>query len=623
MSANIRPVRLGPDKGVAERRADGSVILRVEEPIGPYPRFLTDRLVEWATKTPDQVFLRARSRAGEACREVTWAEAWDAAKRIGGSLLRRDLSFDRPVAILAENGIEHALFVLGALHAGVPYAPISPSYALLATDYAKLRGIIDLLSPGLVLTASGSRYGAAIQSVVTADVEVIAIDDLLSSRASTPFARLLDERDADAVENAHARLDPEAPAKVLFTSGTTAEPKGVVFSHRMLASQRQQVLQTFAFLQDQPPVMVDWLPWHHTFGGTHNFGIALYSGGQFTIDTGRPTPEGIGPTVAHLREIAPTIYFNTPSGFAALLPHFRQDKALRERFFSRVQLIYYGGAMLPEHIWSAMDDLAVQTIGQRVMITSGIGSTEFGPTPTSTNWDPGRKPLVGLPVPGVEAKVAPEAGKLELRLKGPCVMSGYLKRPDITAAAFDEEGFYRTGDAVLFIDPAHPEKGLRFDGRIAENFKLTTGTWVDANALRTRLISSFAPLMKDAVIAGADREFVSALVFPDFEACRKFAQLPAGASNQEIVAHPTVQGEFRKRLAELANASTGSSNRIVQIAVQTEPALLDTGELTDKSSVSARSVLRRRIRVVEALYAGREDEAQGIIGPAISADAAH
>jgi feruloyl-CoA synthase len=601
MRAPIRPVRLGPDEGVAESRPDGSVILRVKEPLGAYPRILTDRLVDWAHARPDQIFLRMRTPT-RGLVALSYRETLDRVVRIATSLLRRDISFEHPIAILSENNIEHALLVLAALHIGVPYAPISPSYALLAKDYAKLRHVVRLLAPGLVVAASGARYGAAIANVIEDAVEAVWIEDPLERRLSTSFAHLLGDRDDGAVAAAHARLNARSPAKILFTSGTTGMPKGVVFSHGMLVSQRQQVVQTFAFLQDQAPVMVDWLPWHHTFGGTNNFGIALYSGGELTIDTGRPTPEGIAPTVANLREIAPTLYFNTPSGFAALLPFFREDSGLREKFFSRLQLIYYGGATLPEHVWSALDDLALQTIGRRVMITSGVGCTEFGPTPMSANWDPDHQPLVGLPAPGVEAKIAPVGEKWELRLRGPCAMSGYLKAPELTAAAFDEEGFYRTGDAVRFIDPLHPEKGLRFDGRLAENFKISTGTWVDSSSLRSRLIAGFAPLLRDAVIAGANRDFVTALVFPDIEACRRLAALPAAATVDEIVAAKAVRRALQERLAALARSATGSSNRIVRIAVQTEPALLDTGELTDKGSVSAKMVLERRAGVLESLY---------------------
>jgi feruloyl-CoA synthase len=601
---------LGPDVGVAEVRLDGSVILRVDEPLAPYPRMLTDRLVEWARTKPDQVFLRMRTPSG--VRELAYGETLDRVLRIAASLLRRGLSSERPIAILSENNIDHALLALAALHVGVPFAAISPGYALLSRDYVKLRHVIGLIDPSLVVTASGARYGRAIGQVVADSVEVAWIGDP-PDRRSFPFSELIGERDDSAVDAAHARLDAGCPAKVLFTSGTTGMPKGVVFSHGMLVSQRQQVVQTFAFLQQEPPVMVDWLPWHHTFGGTHNFGIALYSGGEFTIDAGRPTPDGIGPTVANLREIAPTIYFNTPSGFAALLPFLRRESALREKFFSRLQLIYYGGAVLPEHLWSALDDLAVETIGERVMITSGVGCTEFGPTPMSANWDPDHEPLVGLPVPGVEAKIVPEGEKLELRLRGPCAMTGYLKMPDLTAAAFDEENFYRTGDAVRFIDPARPEKGLRFDGRIAENFKLSTGTWVDASALRAGLIGAFAPLIKDAVIAGVNRDFTTALVFPDFEACRSLAGLPGSATIDDIVGAAKVRGALQQRLAALARAATGSSNRVMRIAVQTEPALIDTGELTDKGSVSARMVLERRASVVESLYRSVFDGAPDIL----------
>lgn len=610
MDIPFRPVKLGTVAASVRAGADGSTYLTLDEKLDAYPDTLTDRLVHWAGLRGGQVFLSMRHDDGELV-ELTWSEVLARVEAVGTALLERDLSAARPIAILSENDVENALLFLAALHVGIPYVPISPAYSLLATDYLKLRDALDLVRPGLIFASDGARYGRAIRAVAAADAEIVTVGNHLAGPASTPFATLLERTDRAAVARAHAAIRPDTVAKILFTSGTTGTPKGVVFPHRMLASQRQQVAQTLAFTLDEPAVMVDWLPWHHTFGGTQNFGTALYSGGSFRIDTGRPTPQLVGPTVRNLREVAPTLYLNTPAGFATLIPHFRAEEALRRHFFSRLKLIYYGGATLPLHIWDEMDRLAAETVGERIMITSGLGCTEAGPVPASANWDPAKTALVGLPVPGVEIKVAPVQDKLEIRFKGPCVTPGYFNAPELTRAAFDEEGFYRTGDAVRFIDPDRPEKGLRFDGRIAENFKLTNGTWVHVAELRDRAIAALAPLAADAVITAPDRAYLGVIVFPEIEACRALAGAGADAPAEAIIAAPAVRAHMQKALDGLAAAGTGAASRLLRLAVVAEPATLDNGELTDKRSVSQRAVLARRRGVVDGIYA--EPPAAGVL----------
>jgi len=351
-------------------------------------------------------------------------------------------------------------------------------------------------------------------------------------------------------------------------------------------------------------VLVDWLPWHHTFGGTNNIGLALYCGGSYYLDPGKPLADAVQPTVDALREISPTIYYNTPAGLAALLPHLRSDAALRERFFARLQLIYYGGAVLPKHTWAGLDEVAVRHTGQRVLVVSGIGSTECGPVPTTTSWDPRREPMVGLPVAGVELKLTPVDDKLELRVKGDCITPGYWNDAELTKAAFDDEGYFCLGDAVTLVDARHPERGLRFDGRIAENFKLASGTWVHAGALRSAAVAAFSPLALDVVIAGSGREFVAALVFPDIAACRALdAGLPADADVGRVLDSSVVREAFQRRLDALAAAGTGSAGRVVRCVIEAEPATLDSAEMTPKFAVSAAAVLRRRAGVVEELFA--------------------
>jgi feruloyl-CoA synthase len=598
----FRPVRLGSTAASAERRADGSVLLKSKEELLSYPENLSQRLHHWAREAPQRTFLAQRKPNGD-WRHVTFADALLKARALGQALLDRGLNAERPVMILSENDLENAILALGALYVGVPYVPVSPSYSLLATDFAKLRRIADSIRPGLVFAASGQRYAKAIDAVFASSTEIVIARDPEGTSRATTFDQLLATTPSSAVDAAYEAVEAESIAKVLFTSGSTGFPKGVLFSHRMLCSNRQQVVQSLPFLVDEPPTLVDWLPWHHTFGGTQNLGIALYSGGSFYIDEGRALPELVMPTVQNLREIAPTIYFNTPKGFDALIPHFRRERALRERFFSRLQLIYYGGAKLPEPTWAALDELAIDTIGARVLIVSGLGSTEAGPTLTTTNWDPQRQALAGLPVPGVLVKLAPVGGKLELRCKGPCVTQGYWRDDRATRLAFDEEGFYCLGDAIKLIDPERPERGLRFDGRIADNFKLTSGTWVNVFQLRESILNACAPYVRDVVIAGHDRDFIGALVFPDLEACRQLCGALPAAPAREVLENSIVRARFRELFLRLKGEATGGSYRIERFIVEAAPPTLDTGEATDKSTVSQRAVLERRAETVAALFA--------------------
>jgi feruloyl-CoA synthase len=596
-----RPVRLGSTKGLAERRADGSCILRLDEALKPCPQRFAERLLHWATVAPERVFMARRSPNGAGWDRLSYAETLLRVRAVSQALLDRGLSPERPVMILSENDLENQVLALACLRSGVPYVPVSPGYSLLSKDFLKLRHVLAVMTPGLVFAASARRYAAALAEV-PAGVEIVVTGEP-SEHDATSFASLLETRATQAVDMANARIGPDTVGKVLFTSGTSGAPKRVVYSHRMLTSNRQQVAQTLAFVQDEPPVMIDWLPWHHTFGGTNNVGIALWSGGSFYIDPGRPVPEGIAPTVGALREIAPTRYLNTPGGFDALLPHLRADEALRRNFFSRLQLIYYGGARLPAHIWDGLDRLAVETIGQRILICSGIGSTETGPVPTSTNWDPRREPMVGLPVPGCDVKLAPVANKLEIRIRGPNVTPGYWRDAARTTAAFDDEGFFRMGDAATFVDPTRPEAGIRFDGRISDNFKLMSGTWVEVVHLRDALVAAFAPYLKEAVIAGHDRGDVTALLFPDVEACRRLDPSAVGA----VVASPTVRAHFQTLLDAFAAKATGGASRIARVLLEAEPPTLDSGEVTDKSTVSQRAVLERRAASVARLYAEPPD----------------
>ncbi|MFZ1213335.1 MAG: feruloyl-CoA synthase, partial [Pseudolabrys sp.] len=524
-------------------------------------------------------------------------------RRIGAALLRRGLSAERPLVILSGNGIDHALLALGAMYVGIPYAPISPAYSLMSNDFGKLRTIISLLTPGVVFANDGGPFARAIYETVPDEIEFVVARNPLGDRKTTMFADLLGAEDATGVAAAHRAVSPDTIAKFLFTSGSTGNPKAVINTHRMLCSNQAMLGSGFAFVKDEPPVVVDWLPWSHTFGSNHNFNMVLTYGGSLYIDDGNPTPPGAPKTARNLREIAPTIYFNVPKGYEALISHFRADDALRRNFFSRLKVLFYAGAGLNETTWDQLTQLAIETTGERIIFLSSLGSTETAPLALACSWDFDRPGNIGLPAPGVELKLVPNEGKLEARLRGPHITPGYWRQDQLTRDAFDEEGFYKLGDALKFVDPNDPGKGLLFDGRTAEDFKLSTGTWVSVGPLRARFIDHFAPYVRDVVFAGADRDDLAALIFPDVEACRKLANLGPDAPLSDIVAAPVVRAKFTELLTKLAGLSPGSSTRVNRAILMAEPPSLDKGEVTDKGSFNQRAVLRNRATAVDELYA--------------------
>jgi feruloyl-CoA synthase len=600
--APLRPVRLGPADVLLDRRADGAILLRSPHQLQAYPDKLTRRLEHWANTAPERAYLAQRDLTG-AWRSLTYRQALAQVRAIAQALLQRRLSAERPIAILSGNDIEHALLGLAAMYAGIPYAPISVPYSLMSSDFGKLKSIIKDLTPGLVFAADGRPFARAIDAAVPLDTEIVVTANPLGDRFTSSFSELLLAEPTDAVDAEHARVGPDTVAKILFTSGSTGYPKGVVNTQRMLCANQAQIRYGLAFVAEEPPTIVDWLPWNHTFGANHNFNLVLDNGGSLYIDEGKPLPGAIAATARNLKDIAPTIYFNVPKGFEALLPYLRDDKALRENFFSRLKVLFYAGAGLQQYVWDELQEISVATTGERVIIVSSIGSTETAPLAIACNWDFDRPGNIGLPPPGLDLKLVPQDGKLEARLKGVNITPGYWRRPDLTAAAFDDEGFYKIGDALKFVDPADPGKGLLFDGRLAEDFKLASGTWVSAGALRAQFVDHCAPLVRDAVIAGSDRDDLTVLVFPDLEACRKLAGFGAEATPAEVLAAPRLREEFGRRLASLARRSTGGSTRICRLILREEPPSLDAGEATDKGSINQRAVLTRRATLVEELYA--------------------
>lgn len=606
-SGHVRQARMRTSGASLERLAGGTMIVRPDESLGAYPRILTDRVAHWAALHPGRACAAKRDAHGE-WRRLTYGQVFSAVRSLAQALLDRGLSTERPVAILSENDLEHLLLMLAGQHAGIPTAHLSPVYSLVSQDFAKLRNSLALLTPGLVFAASGERFARAIEAVVPAETEVVVTHSPVEGRRCTPFAELLATPPTDAVDDAHARIDPGSPAKFLFTSGSTDKPKAVINTHRMLCSNQQMICQVFGFLEDEPPVLVDWMPWNHTFGGNHDIGVALYNGGTFYIDDGKAGTPSFSESIRNLREISTTVYFGVPRAYEDLLGPLRTDAELRERFFARLRLLFYAAAGMSQHIWDAYRVLAEEACGERIIMATGLGATETSPMAIQTTWETDHAGIIGIPVPGVELKLVPRENKLEARVRGPNVTPGYWRQPELTARAFDEDGFYKFGDAIKFIDPADVNKGFLFDGRFAEDFKMSSGTWVSVGPLRARIMAHFAPLVRDAVIAGHDRDELAMMIFPNLDACRALCpSLDAGCPPEMVLRHDEVRARFRALLRGFALTATGSSNRVTRALLLEQPPSLDAGEVTDKGSINQRNVLEHRAALVETLYSSDAD----------------
>jgi feruloyl-CoA synthase len=597
----MRPVLMGEAAIEWRKQAPGVTLVRSLNPLSPYPRSMIDHLRHWAGVAPDRVFLADRGPDG-AWREVTYADALAKARSIAQFLLDRGVSAERPLVILSGNSVPHGLMALGAMMAGVPFAPVSPAYSLVSSDHAKLRHIFSLLTPGLVFTAEGRPFAKALSAVMTPDIGLVVERDPPEGCDTVSFDAVAATVATEAVDKADAAVTPDTIAKFLFTSGSTGMPKAVINTQRMLTCNQAMIASALAFLREEPPVMVDWLPWNHTAGGNHNFGIALANGGTLFIDDGAPTPAGIEKTVRNLTEIAPTLYFNVPKGYEMLAGHLATNDALRQRFFSRVNVLQYAGASLAKHVWDALERLAEETVGERVMIITGYGSTETAPFASTTTWAVRRPGEVGLPAAGLDFKLVENGEKLELRLKGPSITPGYWRQPDKTAECFDEEGFYRIGDALKPVDPEDPSRGFLFDGRVSEDFKLSTGTWVNMAGVRSALVAGLAPYVRDAVLTGLDRNHIGALLLLDLDAARGLAPDFAEANEAALAAHPALRALLQERLDQMAARSTGSSNRVARAIVLDSPLSIDLHEVTDKGSINQRAVMAARAALVEDLY---------------------
>jgi feruloyl-CoA synthase len=583
-----------------QHQADGSMLLTPTAQLAEYPRCVTDELERWAAAVPDRTLIAQRTAGGE-WRTVSYAHALREVRSQAHALAALDLSAERPLAILSGNSIEHLLLSLAAMYIGVPYCPVSPTYSLSGPAFTKLRYVMQLLTPGLVAATNTARFERAILDAVAPDVPVLGDSDAICGRRVWQW-REFSAAGGHAAQAAHQGVGPDSIAKFLLTSGSTGQPKAVITTHRMLCSNQVMLRAALPFLTEEPPVLVDWLPWNHTFGGSHNVGAVLFNGGTLYIDEGKPTASDFELTVRNLTDVSPTVYFNVPKGFELLAQRMEQDARLRENFHRRLRACFFAGAGLTQYTWDALDRQARAARAESVPILSGLGATETAPSVTFTTPDTDRAGVIGLPAPGCVVRIAPVGDKRELRVRSPGVTPGYWRAPDQTRAAFDEQGFYRLGDAVRLLDPADPTRGLVFDGRIAEDFKLSSGTWVSVGPLRAGLLQALAPLAFDVVIAGLNRDHVGLLMVPDAPACSKALGASRVLSAAELAREAQLLQQLRARLTTHAGAQSGSASRVRRAAIVPEAPSLDRGEITDKGSINQRSMLARWEELVEQLY---------------------
>ncbi len=607
MNTEFHPVNVVAHNIEVTPRADGTMIVKATEPLEVYAEKITDKLDEWAVKKPDHLFVAQRTEDQMHWRSLSYAETLRQVRAVAQYLLNQGVSIERPVAILSGNSIEHLVIGLAAMYVGIPYAPISTAYSLISGDFGKLRHIVNVMTPGLIFTDNLGPYRDAIDAVAADDCQVVslesdhAVDDMRFAFAT--YQQMIATPVTEQVDIANRQVNADTIAKFLFTSGSTGMPKGVINTQRMLCSNQEMLRSVLAFVKDEAPVICDWLPWNHTFGGNHNVGIVLYNGGSIYIDEGKPIPKGIHQTINNLAEIAPTIYFNVPKGYEYLVKEFKAKPEVAKKFFSRLQVMYFAGAGLSQHVWDQLDELSIEITGKKVPMLTGLGSTETAPAALFASVEECTSGVVGVPAPGIEIKLVPNEGKLEARIKGVSITPGYWRSEALTEKAYDEEGFYCLGDALKFIDAAKPSRGFYFDGRVSEDFKLDTGTWVSVGTLRPRLIHHFAPYVQDVVITGRDKSFIGALLFPDMAHCRNLVDHHGeGLSDEEVVSSPHVKEVFQALLSTMAERSSGSSTLVKRLVILSEPAKIDAHEITDKGSLNQNAVIANRTVEVEDIY---------------------
>ena len=595
-----------------ESLPDGGILLRNPNPLDPYPDHLIERLRHWAAEAPDRDFLCERDGSGE-WRRVTYADAARLSASIAQALLDRGHGPGRPIAILSDNSIDFALLMLGAMHVAIPVMPVSPAYSLMSKDHEKLKAVISHHDPSLIFVEDKGPFEAALTAL---DMSGRSLVTSVPAAGADTLGEWMKVAATDDVEAALATVGPDTVAKILLTSGSTGLPKGVINTWRMMSSNQAAMTQCWRFTRKRPPVLMDWLPWNHTFGGNFNFNFVLYLGGTYYIDEGRPVPGRIERTLANLREVSPTVYLNVPRGFDIVIPVLETDAELRDAVFRDLDMIFFAGAALPSNLRQKLEALSIAARGVRVPVVTSLGATETAPAGTMMSWDSDVSGNIGVPLPGIDVKLVPNGSKLEVRFKGPNVTPGYYKRPELAEEMFDDEGFFRIGDAARLLDPDDPVKGMVFDGRVAENFKLMSGTWVHAGTLRLAAIAASSPIMQDAVVTGHDREEVGLLVFPNAAGCR--AVCPGSddlTPLEELIGRPELAAHLIETLRAHNAENPGSSTRIRRVMVMEEPPSIDANEITDKGYINQRAVVERRAALIDALYADPPGERVILIDP--------
>ncbi|MFN5421577.1 MAG: feruloyl-CoA synthase [Burkholderiales bacterium] len=608
MSApKFRPLRFGVTRVILKDGVPGTHYLKADQDLQAFPERLTDRFQHWAQKKPGQTLFARRVKLADGSlgywRHITYSVAWNTARNIAQGLINRGLNAERPVVILSENSLEHALLALGCIVAGVPFVPTSPPYSLISQDYDKLKHVLRTVTPGMVF-ASDARYAKAIAATVSSNMEIVMNEGGVEGKQVTTFEALCSTPATAQVDAAIAATGPDTIAKFLFTSGSTKLPKAVINTQRLWCANQQQMAQSMPILAEEPLVLVDWLPWNHTFGGNHNFGMVVFHGGTMYIDDGKPTPALMHETLRNLREIAPTVYFNVPTGFESIALAMKTDDLLRKTLLSRVQMFFYAGAALAQPIWDSLYESQEREVGERIVMGTGLGMTESGPFGIFVTNPYVNAGDLGVPTPGLELKLVDMGGKTEVRYRGPNITPGYWRNAEETKSSFDDEGFFCTGDAVKWIDETDVHLGLKFDGRIAEDFKLATGTFVSVGPLRGKIIAAGAPYIQDVVLTGINLKEVGAMVFTT-PAVRALSGMAADAPLADVLSSEPVLAQFQTVINELAKTATGSANRIARMCLLSEPPTIDKGEITDKGSINQRAVLSHRADTVAALHEER------------------
>lgn len=588
--------RYVPHNVVREDRADGSILLTCGYDLPPVAPNTGAWLHEWADKAPYRIAVSERPVTGVGWRNVTYAELLDQVRAVAASLLARGLGPDDTIAILSGNGADHLIMSLAAQYVGIPVVPLAEQYALITEAHGRLTFVLDKVRPRLAFVDDATRYAEALALPELEGVELVAARGEASVPV-TPMAELLAGAPSVDVDAAHAKVGPDTLAKILFTSGSSSEPKGVMTTHRMMCVNQAQIATFLPFLRDHPPRITDWLPWNHVFGGSHNVNMMLANGGTLTIDSGKPTGPGFATTLKNRTDRPGTLAFNVPVGFGMIVDALKDDAATRRHIFKDLELLFYAGASLPQTVWEALEEYSFEARGGLPLMISSWGLTETAPACLMVHEPIGRSGVIGVPMAGVTVKLLPDDDmRCEVRVKGPNVMTAYFNDPDKTAAAFDEEGFFITGDAVRFVDPDDASRGLIFDGRVSEDFKLETGTWVQAGTLRLNALKELTGLAQDVVICGHDRGEVGLFIFPVPEIGSATDTTLGAITDEHAMAR--VEEALRSMNAHV----TGSAKRITRAIILVEPPSLKDNEVTDKGSLNIKNILNRRADLLERLY---------------------